>query len=163
LGSLFLRRPGYEEGLFIVPMLLMGYLLLGIYFNLSIWFKITDKTGYSFWITLAGAIVSAVVVFCFIPIWGFLGGGLSTLISYLVMCVICFFFGQKYYPIPYQTGKYSSYLIIGFALSYGGFYLDLGEPILNFFAKNSLIVIFIGLLVILEKGTIRKFIPNSKN
>lgn len=163
LGSLFLRSPGYEEGLFIVPMLLMGYLLLGIYFNLSIWFKITDKTGYSFWITLAGAVVSAVVVFYFIPIWGFLGGSLSTLASYLVMCVICYFFGQKYYPIPYQTGKYSFYLIFGFALSYGGYYLDLGEPMLNFFAKNSLIVAFIGLLVILEKDSIRKLIPNSKN
>ncbi len=163
LGPLFLRRPGYEEGLFIVPMLLMGYLLLGIYFNLSIWFKITDKTGYSFWITLVGAVVSIGVIFFLVPIWGFLGGGLSTLTSYLVMCVICYFFGQKYYPIPYQTGKYVFYLIIGFALSYGGFYLDLGEPILNFYAKNSLIVIFIGLLVILEKDTIRKFIPNSKN
>jgi hypothetical protein len=78
------------------------------------------------------------------------------------LCVICFFFGQKYYPIPYQTEKYVFYLLIGFALSYGGFYLDLGEPILNFFAKNGLVVIFIGLLVILEKETIRKFIPNSK-
>jgi O-antigen/teichoic acid export membrane protein len=162
LGPLFLRSPGYEQGLFIVPMLLMGYLLLGVYFNLSIWFKITDKTSYSFWITLAGALVSIGVIFILVPIWGFLGGALSTLASYLIMCAICFFFGQKYYPIPYQTGKYTLYLIIGFGLSYGGFYLDLGEPILNFFAKNSLIAIFIGLLAILEKDAIRKLVPNYK-
>jgi len=105
LGPLFLRSPGYEEGLFIVPMLLMGYLLLGIYFNLSIWFKIMDKTGYSFWITLAGAAVSIGVIFFIVPIWGFLGGGLSTLASYLVMCVICFFFGQKILSYPLSNRK----------------------------------------------------------
>ncbi len=156
LGPLFLRSPGYESGLFIVPMLLMGYLLLGIYFNLSIWFKITDKTSYSFWITLAGAIVSIAVIFFFVPIWGFLGGALSTLACYLIMCAICFFFGQKYYPIPYQTGKYIGYLILAFGLSYGGFYLDLGEPMLNFFAKNSVLAIFIGFLFIAEKDSIRR-------
>jgi len=163
LGPLFLRSPGYETGLFIVPMLLMGYLLLGIYFNLSIWFKITDKTSYSFWITLAGALVSIGVIFFLVPIWGFLGGALSTLSCYIVMCAICFFYGQKYYPIPYQTGKYLLVLLIGFALSYAGFYLDLGEPILNFFAKNSLILIFLGGIFILEKDSIRKMISNSKN
>ena len=161
LGPLFLRSPGYTEGLYIVPMLLMGYLLLGIYFNLSIWFKITDKTGYSFWITFIGAVVSIGVIFLLVPVLGFLGGALSTLASYLVMCAICLFYGQKYYPIPYQTGKYVAILMGAFALSYAGFYINLEGSMLNFFTKNSLILIFMGLVFLLERKTFKKLFPTS--
>jgi O-antigen/teichoic acid export membrane protein len=139
----------------------MGYLLLGVYFNLSIWFKITDKTNYSFWITLAGAIISIAIIVLLVPVWGFMGAALSTLGSYLIMCIICFKFGQHYYPIPYQTGKDLGYLIVAFGLSYSGFYLDLGEPILSFFAKNSLLLLFLLLIFILEKNQLRAYLPKS--
>ncbi|WP_075351930.1 lipopolysaccharide biosynthesis protein [Algoriphagus marinus] len=161
LGPLFLRRPGYESGLFIVPTLLMGYLLLGVYFNLSIWFKITDKTNYSFWITLAGAIISIAIIVFLVPVWGFMGAALSTLGSYLIMCIICFKFGQQYYPIPYQTGKDLSYLIVAFGLSYFGFYLNLGEPILSFFVKNSLVLAFLLLIFILERNQLNIYFKGS--
>src|SRR5690606_38521382 len=125
------------------PILLMGYLLLGVYFNLSIWFKITDQTKFSFWITLVGAIVSLVVIITLVPTLGYLGGALSTLSCYLVMTVICYYFGQKYFPIPYRTGRDIGYLAIAFGLSYAGFFLDLDSVGLNFFAKNSLVLLFL--------------------
>jgi O-antigen/teichoic acid export membrane protein len=162
LGPLFLRRPGYGEGLHMVPTLLMGYLLLGIYFNLSIWFKITDQTKYSFWITLIGAIISIAIIFIFVPIWGYMGAALSTIICYLAMCLLCYFFGQKYYPIPYKTSKGITYLIVAFTLSYFGFYLDLGILVLNFFVKNSLILLFMILVFILEKDQLKRFLPTKK-
>ncbi|WP_192085800.1 lipopolysaccharide biosynthesis protein [Algoriphagus sp. Y33] len=162
LGPMFLRQAGYEEGLFIVPTLLMGYLLLGIYFNLSIWFKITDQTKYSFWITLIGAIITVAIIVVFVPIWGYMGGALSTITCYLVMCVLCFLYGQKHYPIPYKIAKGLIYLLISFALSYLGFYLDLGIPILNFFLKNSLILLYLGLIFLLEKDQIISYLPKRK-
>lgn len=162
LGPLFLRKPGYEEGLFIVPTLLMGYLLLGVYFNLSIWFKITDQTKYSFWITLVGAILTIVIIYVFVPIWGYLGGALSTITCYFVMCLLCFLYGQKYYPIPYQTGKGAFYILFSFSASYLGFYLDLGDATLNFFLKNSLILVYLGLIFLLEKDQITAYLPRSK-
>ena len=162
MGPLFLRKPGYGEGLFIVPTLLMGYLLLGIYFNLSIWFKITDQTKYSFWITLVGAIISIAVIFIFVPILGYMGGALSTILCYFVMCLLCYLYGQKYYPIPYQTAKGLFYLLVSFVISYLGFYLDLGEAVLNFFAKNSLIFLYLGLIFLLEKEHIKSYLPKSK-
>ena len=161
LGPLFLRRTGYEDGLFIVPTLLMGYLLLGIYFNLSIWFKITDQTKYSFWITLVGAIITIAIIFIFVPIWGYMGGALSTITCYFVMCLMCFFYGQRYYPIPYQTGKGLLYLVISFGVSYLGFYMDFGIPVLNFFVKNSLILIYTGLIFLLEKDQIKAYFPKK--
>lgn len=157
VAYLFPKEAGYESAFFIVPILLMGYLLLGIYFNLSIWFKITDQTNYSFWITFVGAIVSLIVVFTLVPILGYLGGALSTLLCYLVMTVICYVFGQKYYPIPYQTGKGVFYLLFAFGLSYAGFYLDLDSFFLSFVAKNSLIILFLILVVFIEKDQITAF------
>ncbi|MEP4375839.1 MAG: oligosaccharide flippase family protein, partial [Algoriphagus sp.] len=162
IGPMFLRQEGYEAALFIVPTLLMGYLLLGIYFNLSIWFKITDQTKYSFWITLVGAIITVVIIFVFVPIWGYMGGALSTISCYFVMCVLCYYYGEKYYPIPYQTGKGILYLVISFAISYFGLYLDLGIPVLNFFVKNSLILAYLGFIFLLEKEQIQAYFPNSK-
>ncbi|MBN7815458.1 lipopolysaccharide biosynthesis protein [Algoriphagus pacificus] len=157
IGPLFLRKPGYEEGLFIVPTLLMGYLFLGIYFNLSIWFKITDKTNYSFWITLIGAIISIFVIWIFVPIWGYFGGALSTLSCYLIMSIICFVYGQRYYPIPYQTGKALLYLGVAFMISYFGFYLDFGSFLMNFLTKNSLILLYLGFIWLLEKNQLKAY------
>lgn len=162
MGPLFLRKPEYAAGLFIVPTLLMGYLLLGIYFNLSIWFKITDQTKYSFWITLVGAILTIAIIFIFVPIWGYMGGALSTILCYFVMCLLCYLYGQKYYPIPYQTAKGLLYLVISFVVSYLGFYMDLGDSAINFFAKNSLIFLYLGLIFLLEKEQIKAYLPKSK-
>jgi len=151
IGPLFLKGEVYASAYFIVPILLMGYLLLGVYFNLSIWFKITDKTNYSFWITLIGALVSVAVIVFLVPVWGYLGGALSTLSCYLVMTVICYYFGQKYFPIPYRTGRDIGYLVLAFGLSYAGFFIDLDSVGLNFFAKNSLIVLFLAWVGFREK------------
>lgn len=158
IGPVFLRGDGYAQGLSIVPTLLMGYLLLGIYFNLSIWFKITDKTNYSLWITLIGASVSIVVILALVPILGFMGGALNTLACYATMCLICFFLGQKYYPIPYQTDKGVLYLFISFGISYLGFFIHLENQLLNFVTKNSFILVFSILVLVLEKREINSYL-----
>lgn len=162
IGPLFIKGEGYAEAFYIVPTLLFGYLLLGVYFNLSIWFKLTDHTRYSFWITLLGAMVTLVVILVFVPKIGYLGGAMSTLACYLVMTVVCYFLGQKYFPVPYQTGRGILYLLLGFSISYLGFYLDLGSFWMNFLAKNSLLLIFIGLIAILEKKELSTFLRSLK-
>lgn len=162
LGPLFLRSPGYEDGLFIVPTLLMGYLFLGVYFNLSIWFKITDKTSYSFYITAVGAVISVLIIWFLVPVWGFLGGALSTLGSNLVMTLICYFYGQKYYPIPYQSGKAVFYLMAAFILSYMGFYLELNNSTVAFFVKNLIPIGFICLIFVLERDRITQYLKRRK-
>jgi O-antigen/teichoic acid export membrane protein len=151
IGPLFLRGEGYERGLDIVPVLLMGYLFLGIYYNLSIWFKITDRTKYSFYITLTGAIITILVIFALIPILGFMGAALSTFFSYLAMSIICYLIGQKYYPIPYQTKKGIFYLSTAFVLGYMGFLIDVGNSIGNFFAQNAFILAYASIIIVMEK------------
>lgn len=157
IGPLFLRSSGYMEGLFIVPVLLLGYLFLGIYFNLSIWFKLTDQTKYSFYLTLLGAIVTIFVIFLLVPIWGYLGAALSTLLCYAVMTAVCYYLGQKHFPIPYQTKKDLLFILMAFALSYLGFYLDMEIGVLQFIAKNSLVIVFVLVVLWAEKDSLRHF------
>lgn len=156
IGPLFLRSPGYLEGLFIVPALLLGYLFLGIYFNLSIWFKLTDKTKYSFYLTLLGAIVTVLVIFFLVPIWGYMGAALSTLFCYAMMTVVCYMLGQKYFPIPYQTKKDLGLILLAFLLSYFGFYLDLEIGMVQFIVRNSLVIVFVLVVLWLEKDSIKQ-------
>ena len=161
IGPLFLKGDAYEMGFSIVPLLLLGYLLLGIYFNLSIWFKLTDKTNYSFWITFLGAIVSVAGIVFLVPVWGFMGAALSTVACYLVMVAVCYFFGQKYYPIPYQTNRGLGYLILAFALSYFGYFLETGVGSLDFILKNSGVLLFLAVVFFGERTFFRSLLAKK--
>jgi O-antigen/teichoic acid export membrane protein len=162
ISRFFLRGEGYEQALDIVPILLLGYLFLGIYFNLSIWFKLTDQTKYSFYITLTGAAVTVIVLFFAVPTLGYLGAALSTLTAYMVMAFICYSYGQRHYPIPYQTGKSILYLIIGFGLSYLGFYFHAELPIIQFIGRNSMVFVFILVVLFFEKAEIAQYFTLRK-
>ena len=83
LGQLFLRKAAYRTALPIVPYLLLGYLLLGVYYNLSIWFKLTDKTYYGIWLTVIGAIINIVLNKLLIPQLGYWGSVWATCITLL--------------------------------------------------------------------------------
>jgi len=91
-----------------------------------------------------------------------MGGALSSLACYFAMCLLCYVYGQKNYPIPYQTAKGLFYLLISFTISYLGFYLDLGIPVLNFLVKNSLILLYLVFIFMLEKEQIMSYLPKSK-
>jgi O-antigen/teichoic acid export membrane protein len=134
---------------------------LGIYFNLSIWFKLTDKTNYSFWITFLGAVVSVAGIAFSVPILGFMGAALSTVACYLVMVAVCYFFGQKYYPIPYQTNRGLGYLFLAFALSYLGYFLETGLGSLDFFLKNLGALLFLAVVLFVERKFVRSLIAKK--
>jgi O-antigen/teichoic acid export membrane protein len=114
--GLLLRNPAYREGLVIVPYLLLANLFLGIYYNLSMWYKLTDKTIYGTYLSIAGALITLGGNFLLIPVMGYFGSALVTLVCYLSMAVMSWYFGQKYYPIPYQLLKISAYVLLAIGL-----------------------------------------------
>lgn len=118
---IFLRRPAYLEALSTVPWLLGGGLFLGIYYNLSIWYKLTDQTKWGAWISLFGAAITVILNFLLIPIWGYIGSAITTLVSYLVMTLVSYFIGQSRYPVPYYWQKGSFYILLS-ALLIAAFY-----------------------------------------
>jgi O-antigen/teichoic acid export membrane protein len=106
IAHLFIRLPEYHshsDALFIVPILLMANLLLGIFFNLSIWYKLNDKTKLGAVVSTIGAIITVVLLYLYVPIYGFKAAAITTLIAYLVMTVLSYVLGQKYYPVNYNV------------------------------------------------------------
>lgn len=103
-------------GLNIVPVLLLAYLFLGVYYNFSIWFKLTDKTHYGTIITIIGAIITVVGNYFLIPVAGFMGSAMAAVACYAAMAAICYALGQKYYPIPYWMSRDIGYIVFTGAL-----------------------------------------------
>lgn len=108
----FLADKQYWQGLSIVPILLLAYLFLGVYYNFSIWFKLSDKTFYGTIITAAGAVLTIVANYFLIPYFGYVGSSWAALICYFFMAAACYLLGQKFYPIPYALGKGVVYIVV---------------------------------------------------
>ncbi|HEX6889590.1 MAG TPA: polysaccharide biosynthesis C-terminal domain-containing protein [Chryseolinea sp.] len=114
----FLGKEEYWQGLTIVPILLLGYLFLGAYYNLSVWFKLTDKTYYGTIITIGGAIITIAANYILIPLAGYWGSSWATFLCYFSMTVACYLIGQRFYPIPYNVGKSIAYIAVTLAIVY---------------------------------------------
>jgi O-antigen/teichoic acid export membrane protein len=108
----FLQKPVYWTGLKVVPILLLANMFLGIYYNLSVWYKLTNKTMAGAWITLIGAAITIVINYLFIPSFGYIACAWATFITYGTMMVISFVWGQKEYRIPYAWKKLVAYITI---------------------------------------------------
>jgi O-antigen/teichoic acid export membrane protein len=131
----FISTP-YHEGLHIVPPLLFAYLLLGIVFNLSIWYKLTGQTKYGAYISLGGAAITLAVNITLIPLIGYTGAALAHLITYLSMAIASYYLGQKFYPIDYNLKKIGFYIFTSLALVILSFYIIPFEH----FGENSLLI-----------------------
>ena len=101
----------------IVPIILLANLFLGIYHNLAIWYKLTDRTRAGMYISIFGALITIGVNLLLIPKIGFMASAWATLLAYGGMVFISYMFGRKYYPVPYNVKKISFYLILSVGLS----------------------------------------------
>ena len=110
--------PQFREAVGVVPIMLLSYMILGMLFNVSMWYKLSGKTNMAIWITLAGLIVTAIVIVLFIPEYSYWAAAYGHLASYVVMFVISSLLGAKYYPIPYRWGRLAG-IIICMGAAYG--------------------------------------------
>lgn len=152
LKYFFLTNEAYWEGLTIVPILLIAYLFLGAYYNFSIWFKLTDKTYYGTIITVGGAIVTIAANFFLIPIFGYWGSALATLICYFSMTVACYLLGQKFYPIPYSLIKNLAYILITTLIVYAVNAIQIPNPWTAITVHILVIGIYLVIVYSLEKA-----------
>ncbi len=107
-----IHKPAWVEGLGIVPLLALGNVLLGIYYNLSIWYKLKHKNMTGAMITLGGAAITIVLNIVLIPELHYLGAAIATFTCYLFMMVTSYLLGQKHYPVPYARKKLLAYLFM---------------------------------------------------
>lgn len=141
IGPLFLTRAVYRTGLGVVPILLLANLFLGVYYNLSVWFKLTDKTYFGTYLGAAGAVLTIVLNFLLIPVLGYMGSAWATLACYFMMAGLCWWLGERHFPVPYPVGRLLLWLAgavvlvvlgqaaIGQQPSAGGYALGLALPL----------------------------------
>ena len=130
----------FRVGMGVVPIMLLSYVLLGMLFNVSMWYKLGDKPSYAIYITVAGLVVTTIINIVFLPIYSYWAAAWGHLFSYLVMLVISASLGNKYYKIPYKWGRIL--LIIGFALAlYAASYLYSDMALLPRLSINTLLII----------------------
>jgi O-antigen/teichoic acid export membrane protein len=108
----FIRNPAMYVGLRVVPILLIANIFLGVYYNLSIWYKLSNKTMAGAWITLLGAAITILINFIAIPYFSYMASAWATLICYGTMMYVSYLWGQKVYPVPYATKKLIAYFVI---------------------------------------------------
>lgn len=152
--QLLIPNSQYWVALKIVPLILLANLFLGIYHNLSVWYKVTDRTKFGAYISVFAAFITLGLNFVLIPRMGYMGSAITTLVAYGSMMVLSYLYGQKYYKIPYEVNKISFYLLIATAFSGLSFYVFNG----NIWIGTTLLLIFTVILLTSEKKEILKII-----
>jgi len=106
----------YREGLHVVPVLLLANLLLGVYVNLSIWYKLTDRTLMGAYVSVAGAVITVILLVTLVPRWGFAGAAWAHLACYGFMVTASYLLGRRFYPVPYDLWRVGGYVALGLAI-----------------------------------------------
>lgn len=147
LKVIFITDHSYWTAMDIVPIIVIANLCFGIYYNLSTWYKVTDRTHFGTLISWFGAGVTIVLHLLFLQKYGFMVSAWVTFIAYFLMMVLSYFLGQKYYPIPYRIKKISFFLVLLMFFSF----ISVKYFNYNFWLSNLLFLIYSGILLYSEK------------
>lgn len=155
--GLILGSSVYREGLDIVPVLLLANLFLGIYVNLSAWYKITDKTYAGTTLTFIGAGITIGANILLIPVLGYMGSAIATLLCYAGMAIIAYVWGQKHFPIPYNISSALFYLLIASVLAWLSYkFLNQAPTGIRLLTGTGITASFTIFALLLEKNNLKK-------
>ena len=135
----------YREGVFVVPILLMANLMLGIFYNLSFWYKLSNKTIYGAWFSVIGAIIAIALNYILVPKFGMYGSAWSVFFAYLIPVILSFYYGRRHYPIPYQIGSIVFYPIFVASLFITSSYLHFGMTL-----NIGVLILFLASVFLIE-------------
>ena len=154
----FIRNEAYWAGLGVVPILLIANVFLGIYYNQSIWYKLSGQTRFGAYIAIGGAAITVLINLIFIPLYGFWASAWATLIVYAVQMVASYLLGQKYYPIKYNLRKFVLYFGLAVALFLVAFIMNLDPGIFTvskFIIHNLMIIFYVFVVWFIERATLK--------
>lgn len=157
------QKSGYHEALKIVPWLLMGNLFLGIFYTQSLWYKLTDQTGYGAAFSVVGGIITLIINIIFIPKMGYLASAIGFFVSTLIITIVSYWYGQKYFPVNYDLKKIGLYFLVAMSL-YG---LETAVSFVNIFVdyifKTLLFSLFLYFIWHNEKQVLGTLLPRRLN
>ncbi|MDD4819553.1 MAG: oligosaccharide flippase family protein [Flavobacteriales bacterium] len=144
--------PSYRVGIDIVPIILFANICIGLYYNLSMWYKLTDRTLWGAGMSIMGAMVTVIVIFYGVPRYGYMAAAWAHLITYASMMIVSYFLGQKYYPIPYNIPKILLFLALAWVAGYVSWYVLGG----NVWVGNAFFVVYCAVVILTEIKSFRK-------
>jgi O-antigen/teichoic acid export membrane protein len=151
----------YEEGFTIVPVVMLANLFFGIYFTLSLWYKLTDMTRYGAYISTMGAVVTITLNFILIPVFGYKGSATALLVAFFIMMVVSYVLGQKYYPVPYNLKRIGTYFFVA-GIIYILALFSASQPSVIKFSVNTLFLFgFIFTVYKLEKSQLKRLFSRN--
>ncbi|PST84678.1 polysaccharide biosynthesis protein [Pedobacter yulinensis] len=148
----------YWSGLQVVPILLFGYVCLGIYMNLSIWYRLSDQTRFGLYISGFGAVLTIILNVILIPRYSYVGAAWVSLLAYLSMMVLSYVLGHKHYPIPYPLLRMLGYLLLSTVLVYASFYIFNR----NIYIGNLFLVLFAAVIWLREGQKLKMMLRAKK-
>ena len=145
-----LIRPAYYPGLSVVPWIMAGQLMFGVYFNLSLWYKVTDRTYWGGILSVLGCALTVLIIVVLAPRYGFMACAWASVIANGGVMLFSYFLGQKYYPVDYELRKLGGYVLLTslcYALEWGiGCVLE-GSPLLQM-ASNTVVLVAFSLVIL---------------
>ena len=149
----------YWRALGVVPVLLLSYIFLGVYYNLTVWYKLTDKTHYGTYIMICGSLVTVIFNWALIPTWGYYACAWGTLLCYAVMMFLSFFWGQKFYHIPYDVRGFFKYIGLMLLLFFinDGICRVVSGTVLHLLIGTALFFVYLVYIYMQERNELRSF------
>lgn len=144
----------YRTGLAVVPILMMANICLGIFYNLSMWYKVTGQTKYGAYFAMFGSTVTIILLIVLIPKFGYMGAAWATLVTYAGMMVLSYITGQKNYPVPYNVKEVFTYLFIALMVYFTGLGINkllAPEGIIHWLLQTVLLATFVLIIYLIEK------------
>lgn len=160
LKVLLLDNKNYWTAMKVVPLIVFANFFLGIYTNLSVWYKLIDKTKIGAYISLIGAAVTLALNFLLIPKMSYVGSAIATILAYGTMMILSYRLGKNKYPIPYDFKKILSYLSLSIVLSAISFYIPYVRE--GYFIKISTLMFFLFFIYYNEKETLTRILNRKK-
>lgn len=144
---IYLVSDNYREGINVVPIAMMGEIFFGIYFNLSVWYKLTDKTSYGAVFSIVGCIITVAINVVFVPLYGFIASAWATFVCNIIIMTASYICGQKYYPIKYDLKTIFFYFVIAICFFVAGVYINIENVYLRLTYRTALLLIFAAIVV----------------
>ena len=157
------QRAGYHEALKIVPWMLMGNLFMGIFYTQSLWYKLTDQTKYGAIFSVIGGVITLIINILFIPKLGYMASAYGFFFSSLIITLISYYFGQKYFPVQYDLKKIGSYFLVAMVLYFIEININLHGTFLSYIFKTLLFSIFLLFIWHNEKSDLKRLLPKQLN
>lgn len=136
-------KPEYFSGLAVVPIIMMAEFFFGIFFNLSFWYKLTDKTRWGAYFSVGGCILTIAMNILFVPRFGYMACAWTAFTVYLLMMLVSYFIGQRYYPIRYEVKNAVFYFVLAMVLYIAGMIAPIPSTLFLLLFRVALIISYV--------------------